>query len=204
MTAPGQPTPAYTVIGPVRSRAARVLWMLEELGLPYTHLSALPQSADVLAFNPSGKVPVLVADGVPITDSVAIIQFLADRHGALTFPAGTIERARQDGFTHFVLDEFDAVLWTAARHSFILPEAMRLPEIKDSLRWEFERSQKTLVARMGEGPWVMGDRFTVPDILLGHCLNWAEAAKFPIMEPELVAYLARARARPALQRAYRR
>jgi glutathione S-transferase len=188
----------------VRSRAARVLWMLEELGLPYTHLAALPQSDDVRALNPSGKVPVLVADGVPITDSVAIIQFLADRHGALTYAAGTIERARQDGFTHLVLDEIDAVLWMAARHSFILPEELRLPAIKDSLRWEFERSQKTLVARIGEGPWVMGERFTVPDILLGHCLGWAEAAKFPITEPELAAYLARIRARPAFQRVYRR
>lgn len=45
----------YTVIGTVRTRAARVLWMLEELGLPYEHLAAAPRSEGVTAFNPAGK-----------------------------------------------------------------------------------------------------------------------------------------------------
>jgi glutathione S-transferase len=81
-------------------------------------------------------VPVLVAEGVPITDSVAIMTFLADRHGKLTFPAGTLDRARQDSLTQFIIDEFDALLWTAAKHSFILPEEHRVPEIKESLKWE--------------------------------------------------------------------
>ena len=49
-------------------------------------------------------------------------------------------RARQDSVVHMLLDEFDAVLWTSARHSFILPEERRLPEIKDSLKWEFATS----------------------------------------------------------------
>ncbi len=71
----------YTVIGTVRTRAARVLWMLEELGLPYTHVAAGPRSDGVTPFNPAGKVPVLIADHVPITDSTAILTFLADRHG---------------------------------------------------------------------------------------------------------------------------
>jgi glutathione S-transferase len=159
----------YTVIGTVRTRTARVLWMLEELGLPYQHIAAGPRSAEVLAVNPSGKVPVLVVDEVAISDSTAILQFLADRHGRFTHPAGSVDRARQDSLTQFVLDEFDAILWTASRHSFILPEEHRLPAIKDSLRWEFARSQATLVARMGEGPFLMGADMTVPDLILTHC-----------------------------------
>ncbi|MCB1398536.1 MAG: glutathione S-transferase, partial [Rhodobacteraceae bacterium] len=98
----------YTVIGTVQSRALRVLWMLEELGHSYEHVVAAPRSEGVVAFNPAGKVPVLIVDGTPITDSTAIIQYLADRHGALTHPAGTLERARQDSLTQFLLDEFDA------------------------------------------------------------------------------------------------
>ena len=75
--------------------------------------------------------------------------------------------------------------------------------IKRSLIWEFERSQRTLVARMGDGPFLMGETMTVPDIILTHCGSWAEAARFPIVEPTLAAYLKRMHARPALQRALR-
>ncbi|RMH46766.1 MAG: glutathione S-transferase family protein [Alphaproteobacteria bacterium] len=174
--------------------------MLEELGAPYRHAPHMPQSAEVRAINPSGKVPVLVADGVPLTDSTAIIQFLADRHGRFTAPPGTIERARQDGFTQFLLDEFDALLWTAARHSFILPEHLRQSAIKDTLRWEFRNAQAELVRRMGQGPYLMGAAFSVPDIILTHCCNWATVARFPIEEDAIRDYLERTRARDAYRR----
>lgn len=192
----------YTVIGNVKSRALRVLWTLEELGLDYEHVDAGPRSDEVTRISPAGKVPVLVADGVPITDSVAIMTFLADRHGALTFPAGTIDRARQDSLTQMILDEIDAVLWTAARHSFVLPEDLRIGAIKDSLKWEFARSEKALVDRMAEdGPFLMGETMTIADILLAHCGGWAIAAKFPISEPRLREHIAMMRDRPAFHRA---
>lgn len=197
-------TTAYTVIGTVSTRTARVLWMLEELGLPYEHVAARPRSAEVLAANPGGKVPVLIVDGTAITDSTAIVQFLADRHGQLTYPAGTIERARQDSLTQMVLDELDAVLWTAARHSFILPEERRLPAIKDTLRWEFECAQPRIAARLGPSGFAIGDRMTTTDIVLAHCLMWAGIARFPVSEPALVSYLEKMRARPALVRAMAR
>lgn len=194
----------YQVIGNTKSRTARVLWMLEELGQPYEHVAAAPRSAEVTALNPAGKVPVLIADGTAITDSTAIIQYLADRHGALTHPAGTLARARQDSLTQFLLDEFDAALWMAARHSFILPEELRHSAIKESLMWEFARSQTELVRRMGAGPFLMGAEMTVPDIICTHCGGWAIAARFPIAEPALGAYIARMRARPAYGRAMAR
>jgi glutathione S-transferase len=194
----------YTVIGTVGSRTLRVLWMLEELGLEYEHVRAAPRSEDVVAFNPAGKVPVLVVDGTPITDSTAIITYLSDAHGRFTHKPGTLGRARQDSVTQFLLDEFDANLWTAARHSFILPEELRLSGIKNSLRWEFERSQHTLIHRMSEGEFVTGDDLTVPDIILTHCLDWALMAKFPIVEHRLSEYHARMRSRPAYKRAVAR
>ena len=191
----------YKVLGTANTRAFRVMWMLEELDQPYDHVPAAPQSDGVVAFNPSGKVPVLIADGTPITDSTAIIQYLADRHGALTHKAGTIERARQDSLTQFLLDEFDAVLWTAARHTFVLPEALRVSAIKDTLRWEFQRSQQILKQRAGNGPFLMGEMVTVPDIILTHCLGWAQAAHFPLMDCWDQNYLVKMRARPAYLRA---
>lgn len=191
----------YKLIGTRDTRAFRVMWMLEELDLPYEVVHAAPRSEGVVAFNPSGKVPVLIAEGTPITDSTAIIQYLADRHGRLTHPAGTLDRARQDSLTQFLLDEYDAVLWTAARHTFVLPEELRVSAIKDTLRWEFERSQEILKQRIGSGPFLMGEMFTVPDIILTHCLGWGLAARFPIKECWLGGYLEMIRQRPAYQRA---
>lgn len=189
----------YQVIGAKKSRAMRVLWMLEELGQPYDHQPEAPRSDAVRKLNPSGKVPVLVDAGHVLTDSTAIITYLADKHGALTFPAGTVDRAHQDSLTHMVLDEMDSVLWTAARHSFILPEEMRLPAIKDSLKWEWSRSLDQLANRTA-GPFLMGEKLTIADIICAHCLNWAAGIRFPITQEPVVAYHALMRDRPALQR----
>lgn len=189
----------YTVIGKQLTRCYRVLWALEELGQEYDLNPALPQSPDVLALNPSGKVPILVEDGETITDSTAIITYLADKHRQLTAPAGTLARAKQDAVTHMLLDELDAVLWTAARHSFILPEDKRVPEVKDSLKWEFARSLNRLEARM-QGPYLMGEDFTIADIICTHCLNWAYSAKFPLENKALLEYSKRMRSRPAFQK----
>jgi len=118
----------------------------------------------------------------------------------MTYPAGTVERARQDGVTHMVLDELDAVLWTAARHSFILPEDKRVPDIKDSLKWEFARNIERLSDVM-KGPFLMGETMTIADIIAAHCLNWAYGAKFEIESPKLVAYAKVMRSRDAFKRA---
>lgn len=190
----------YRVIGTAKSRALRVLWMLEELGQPYDHIPANPRSDGVAQFNPAGKVPVLIDDGTPITDSTAILTYLADKHGKLTHPAGTVARAKQDGLTHMVLDELDAILWTAARHSFILPEDRRVPQVKDSLKWEFSRNIERLASNM-QGPFLMGETMTIADIIAAHCLNWAHGAKFDIDPPALVDYAKMMRARDAFKRA---
>ncbi|WP_197916730.1 glutathione S-transferase family protein [Thiosulfatihalobacter marinus] len=192
----------YEVIGNPGSRAFRVMWMLEELGQPYTLSPDKPRTERVNALNPTGKIPVLLDDGVPITDSTAILTYLADKHGALTYPAGTIERAHQESVTHQILDEIDAVLWTAARHSFILPQEHRVPEVKPSLMWEYQRNLDHVLARM-KGPYLMGEEMTVPDIILAHCGGWARSAKFPIDNAAFKTYLTHVRARPAFQKLVR-
>ena len=191
----------YKVIGGVKSRTLRVLWMLEEIGVDYEHIVAAPRSDDVRKHNPSGKVPVLLVDGEALTDSMAILSFLGDRHGKLTHPAGSIERAQQDGLSFRILDELDAVLWSAARHSFILPEQMRVPAVKTTLRWEFEKAADYMSTLLGEKPFLMGEDITIPDILLAHCLGWAINARFQFEGENLRAYLDRLRSRDAFQRA---
>ena len=191
----------YKLLGSKKSRAFRVLWALEEMGLEYEHIGAAARSDEVRSYNSSGKVPVLLVGDHVLTDSVAIIQFLADKHGKLTFPAGSIERARQDGLTQFACDEMDGTLWTAARNSFILPEERRVPAIKDTLKWEYARSMKTLADRLGDNTYLMGDTFTVADIIATHSGTWARNAGFACDEQSVSDYIDRVIARPAYIRA---
>ena len=191
----------YKVIGTSRNRTMRVYWALEEMGLDYEMVLIPPRSEEVRAFNPSGKVPCLLVDGEAIIDSVAIIQFLADKHGKMTFPAGTIKRAQQDSFTQFCVDEIEGALWTAAKNSFIHPEERRVPAIKPTAKYEFANAMKTLETRLGDNEFVMGDTFTIPDLLLGHCANWAMGAKFDLPEGPVGEYLKRITSRSAYQRA---
>lgn len=190
----------YKLVGNRATRAFRPLWLLEELSVPYQHIPAAPRSDEVRAHSPAGKVPVLIDGDHVIADSMAIVTYLADKHGAFTHPAGTVARARQDAWTFRVLDEVDSVLWTAARHSFILPEDQRVPAIKDSLRVEFAANIDRIADEM-TSDCLTGDDPTVPDILLAHCLGWARNANFPDAPDVLVAYLRRLRDRPAFQRA---
>ena len=191
----------YKAIGHVRSRAFRVLWMLEELGEEYEYINFKPASSEMVAVNPSGKAPALDVDGTVITDSAAIMCYLADKHGKFTAPSGTIDRAQQDSLMHQINDELDAVLWTAARHTFVLPEERRQPLVKESLRWEFTRNCERIAERQ-QGEFMMGDQLTVPDLLLTHCLNWGYAAKFICENKSLLDLAKRLRARPAHKRAY--
>ncbi|WP_135501041.1 glutathione S-transferase family protein [Roseovarius aestuariivivens] len=190
----------YQLIGTRASRAFRVLWLLEELGAEYEHVPASPRSAEARAVNPSGKVPALRDGDTVIPDSTAIMTYLADRHAALTFPAGTPDRARQDALTHQILDDVDAVLWTAARHSFVLPEEHRVPEVKTSLKWEYTNNIRRLSEQL-QDPFLMGDTMTIPDIILTHCLGWASRAGFPEPDAHLSDYAARLSSREAFQRA---
>ncbi len=188
----------YKVIGATKSRSFRVMWMLEEMGLPYEHIPATPHSPEALAHNPTGKVPALVDGDDVLTDSVAIMTYLADKHGQLTAPAGTPARARQDAMTFWLLDEFDAILWAAAKHSFVFPKDQRVPQIKDSLKAEFARSAAVLESRMN-GPFLVGDTLSLPDILACHCINWSIGAGFPQVGDGLAAYAKALRARPAFR-----
>jgi glutathione S-transferase len=174
----------YKVIGSVKSRAFRVMWMLEELGQSYDLVAAAPRSDEAKQYNPTGKVPALLDGDDLLTDSVAIMQYLGDKHGALTAPAGTPARARQDAVLFTLIDDFDAILWAAAKHSFIFPEDQRVPAIKDSLKAEFARAATVIADRL-DGPFLTGDAITVPDLLAVHCINWSIGAGFDPVDERL-------------------
>ncbi|MGI9401226.1 MAG: glutathione S-transferase family protein [Rhizobiaceae bacterium] len=192
----------YTLIGSPKTRAFRVLWMLRELGLEYDLKPAAPQSEPAREHNPSGKVPVLITGNDVLLDSVAITQFLADKHEKFTNPAGTVERARQDSFTQFAVDEMEGPCWNFAKHSFILPKEFRTQEAKPAFRHDFDKALGVLETRLGDRAFVMGDEFTVPDLVIGHIAGWAKNCKFEWPKGAVGDYFERLRSRPAFLEAW--
>lgn len=192
-----------TIVGATRSRTFRVLWLAEELGLDYTHAAEMPRSETVTRLNPLGQIPVITDGDIVIPDSLAILHYLADCAGRFTYPAGTPERAIMDARINFILTELEAPLWLAARHSFILPEDRRHPEIKPWLKDDFRDAGEKFVKLLGDADHFAGDTFTIADIVAAHTIGWAITAKF---EPSdaLKAYLRRMSDRPAWERAQKR
>ena len=192
----------YTVIGSPKTRAIRVIWMLEELGVPYSLDPVPPRDAKLAAINPSGKVPILKDGEDYVIDSVAILQYLADKHGKLTNTAGTIARAHQDSWTHFAADDIEYGLWTAAKHKFVLPAELRCADVKPACIHDFDRAMSAFSQRLGDNTYVMGDAFTVPDIVLGHCAGWASSMGWTLPDGNAGTYFTRVRERPAAIRAF--
>ncbi|SDW46001.1 glutathione S-transferase [Albimonas donghaensis] len=194
----------YTVVGDPRNRTRRVMWMLEELAQPYRLEIAEPQSDRLRAVNFTGKAPALLVEGTALGDSVAIVTFLADRHGALTHPAGTLERARQDGATQFIVDELEGACWTAAKNRFLHPEDKRA-DVEPTCRFEWDMALERLDCRLGDAPHLAGEDFTIPDLLAGHTLRWGmKMFGWPAPEGRLAAYHARISDRPAMAAAIER
>lgn len=192
----------YTLIGTPKTRAFRVMWMLEELGEPYEQVPTPPRDPSLSAINPSGKVPVLKDGADYVIDSIAICQYLADKHGRLTSPAGTIKRAHQDSFTQFAADDLESPLWTAAKHTFVLPPELRVEAVKKACHYDFSRALAAFAERLGSRPYVMGEEFTVPDLIIGHCLGWAAMGGFETPAGTVKDYLDRVRSRPAFKAAW--
>lgn len=174
--------------------------MLEELGLEFSFVAARPQSSEVFALNPLGQVPVLVDGDAVLTDSLAILNYLADRAGALTYPVGTADRALMDARINFVLTEMEAPIWLMARHGFVLPEDQRVPGMRAVVEPDFARGAARFGALLGEADFAAGDRFTIADIVAGHVLKWAKNARVPV-EGSALVYLDRMSGRAAYGRA---
>lgn len=191
----------YEVIGNPKTRAIRVTWMLRELDQPYKLTPTFPRDSSLAALNPSLKVPILKDGDDHVIDSVAICQYLADKHGKLTNKAGTIDRAHQDSFTQFAIDDVELPLWVNAKHAFAIPEEYRVPDVKRACLYDFNRAMATLSTRLGEKTYVMGDTFTVPDLLFGHLGGWAMSIGWTIPEGNVSRYIGRVRDRPAYKAA---
>ncbi len=190
-----------TLIGSSRSRAFRVLWLLEELQVPYELIEIFPHEPKALELNPSGKIPILQTEGQIITDSLAICNFLADRHKKFTFKPGTTERARQDSVSLLAANDMEAPLWLHRKHTFNLPQKQRVPQILLACKKDFSQELKTFETRLGDNAYVMGDTFTIADIITMFVLAWAKLIEFEMGSGKARHYMENLKQRPAYQRA---
>tara|TARA_Y200000002_G_scaffold253718_1_gene210275 strand:- start:670 stop:1257 length:588 start_codon:yes stop_codon:yes gene_type:complete len=189
------------VFGRVKSRTFRVVWLLEELKTPYELIEVAPRSEEARKVYKNGKIPFILDNKILVSDSVAILTYLSDKHKNFTETPGSTVRAKQDAFTFRILDEFEALLWVAAKHTYIFPTEKKVPEIINILKWEFTRNQEKLVDEFSIENFLCGEKFLVPDILLVHCLVWAKSMDFPICD-RLIKYLDKLSCRPAYQKAF--
>jgi glutathione S-transferase len=194
----------YQAVGSPGSRLTRVTWMLEELGQPYEIVKAKMHTETMLRFNPSGKMPALADGDVVVTDSAAIVFYLADKHADQGMGGTTpAERAEIASWLFFAQAELEAPLWNKLKHRLRLPDDQRA-EVGPWTTAEFASEIGNFDKRLGEREFAMGDRFTCADIILGHCGQWARGAKFEIDSSRVNAYFDRVLARPALARAQAR
>ncbi|MYH89518.1 MAG: glutathione S-transferase family protein [Gammaproteobacteria bacterium] len=196
-----------TLYGRFPTRSNRVHWALEELEVPYTfyQVDFAAGDTDSPAFrslNPGGKIPVLTDGDLVLTESGAICNYLGDRHPAsgLAPSPGSPDRARYDQWMFFAQSELEQPLWTKAKHKFVLPKEWRVKGLEDTVAWEFQRAAEVLTKGLGDNEFIVGDRFTMADIMLTHTLGWAKAANMEIRQRNLLDYANRNFGRPAVNR----
>lgn len=200
----------YTLYGFPGSRSLRVVWALEEMGLTYKYkvvnlLKGEHREAAYKAMTPAAKVPLLVGNGLAMTESSAILSQLADTHGYQEFiPAlATPERATFEQAMFFIATELEQPLWSMVKHSFALPEAYRLAGMKACSTYEYQHALEVFANTLGDNEFVVGNMFTVADILAGHTLMWASEAGQELLHDNVKAYCARLESRDAFVAAKR-
>ena len=190
-----------------RTRASRVLWMLEELGEPFDVRLANVRDPDSLdddfrRASPMGKVPAIMdeaANGtVYMADSAPVCLYLADRYAQGRLAPAVDDPARGQflywmGFTPGAVEP-------AMMEKFIGFEVS-----PGSCGWgNYEIVMQTLAQGVKEGPWVMGEQFTAADVLLGSSVNFMKQFGLLGEGSALEPYLERCLARPAYQAALAR
>ena len=190
----------------VSARSFRPLWLLEELGLPYT-LRLLPfpprvHARHFLADNPLGTVPLFVDGAVRLTESAAICQYLAARHspGALDVPVADPAYGAYLNWLHMSDATLTFPQTLVLRYTHMEPPDRLSPQVAtDYARWFLARL-RAVNAALQAHDFLCAGRFTAADIAVGYALLLAEHLGLAQQFPEAVAhYWQRLQARDAFQ-----
>lgn len=187
------------------TRSVRALWLLEEAGIRYERVQITlndPKSRanpEFGATSPMGKVPALLDGPTRISDSGAMCIYISDAYpgAGLGPPVGHPDRGA-------------FLQWTLFNNSNLEPamaeRAYKITPNRHQNGWgDYESTMTTLRKGLEKGPFILGDRFTAADVMLGSGLNFMFLFKMlgPDEEPLFKAYVDRCMARPAAQSANR-
>jgi glutathione S-transferase len=184
------------------TRSIRARWTLQELGVPFEAvtvnlLAGEHRNPDFLRVNPAGKLPALVDGDMTVTESVAIVLYLAEKYPEKNLiPTDAGQRAQLYRWLLFTATELEQPLWRMARHTVIYPEDKRLAGDVLLARQEFADMANVLEAHMSVRGFIVGDAVTVADFVLAYTLDWAKMAQVLDGFPCLEAYMERMYARP--------
>jgi len=194
------------------SRSFRDLWALEEAGLAYEFINTTlrtdgsdadsSKNPNYLQLNAQGKVPTLVDGDLVLTESIAILNYIAriaTDSGLL--PMGDMKTyAKFDELVCFILAELEQPLWSKGKHVFALPEEHRIPQMLETAKFEFAKAVNALDHLLGDSEFAIGNSFSLADILLAHTFNWAIRFEFDVPD-KYVDLRNRHYQRPAAKRA---
>jgi glutathione S-transferase len=191
------------------TRAMWVRWLLEELGESYSlERVDVPKGEnrrpEYLAVHPLGAVPAIVVDDKPIIETPAICMYLADRfsEAGLAPPPGAPERADWYQWIVYAACTLEPLVGPIYIRGYSVPAERRR---EDTARPEEHEKLARLLApvadAIAERPFVLGEKFSAADVILGGVLDWAEKVGLIGTEGVLGDYLTRMRTRAAFERA---
>ena len=200
-----------TIWGGASSRSMRAHWMAHELQLNY-HAELIgsrtgeTQTPEFRKLNLKEKIPVLVDGDLILTESAAIVTYLADTYGkdtGLVPPPYTVERALYNQWSSFVQMELDAHTLYVLRKHQSLPELYgEAPNAVHAAIEGFQKQVAVAELALQHTDFLVSGQFTGADILLVTTLKWAEAYAAPL-SGRLVEYMHLHTARPAYKQAGR-
>lgn len=184
------------------TRSIRVRWTLQELGAEFeavtvNMIAGEHRKPEFLKINPAGKLPVLVDCDLVLTESVAIVLYLADKYPEKgLIPTALEQRAQLYRWLLFAATELEQPLWRIARHTHLYPEAKRLSDEVVLAREDFKPMAAVLEEHLKGKQFAVGDTVTVADFVLAYTLDWANEVQLLDGFPRLQAYVERMYTRP--------
>lgn len=178
------------------SRSARCRWTLLEAGLPFTSVDEGPSlvgSDRLEPFHPLKKVPAAEIDGQPLFESAAICTAFADLvpDQNLVGPSGSRERALHDQWVSFTLSEMECWIWNTDMNTRVLPQEKRISTHLKQNAALFRRGARVMDQVLGESDYLVGNRFSVTDIIASFTVQWGQSQGLIDRFENLQAYLER-------------
>ena len=195
-----------TVFG--EGRGFRVVWLLEEMGLPYRLrpvdlLAGVENDPEFLAINPAGFIPALQDGDVTMVESIAIMEYLMARHGLTPLAPDPRDPAfpAYQQFLHLGEAGLAASIYFVSGARNIAPEAERHNWSARQALSVFESRLGLVTRQLARSPYLAGERFTAADISVTYALELARRNVGVVFGEAEQAYVARTTGREAYKRA---